>query len=246
MEAEASQTQERIDRLVDDLEKTPAGPAKEAVQRRLAQRNTELVQLRQQILEMRLTVRASNEADGDIDARFVEARSKMNSDDPEERRNARREVAAQFQRVIEQISLHEDRTLTIQMKPRDGIGAAYRLSQEGLIRAEISTQNGHVIGIGSDGRWWIDDGPAIKRVIELSAKEFAQEWTRMSDRERARPASAFETRIDEIRRKHRMREYQPSIEAVFEAFRKRFGFRIEDPEKLQMPRAYLRQISAEP
>src|SRR5205823_14552180 len=139
--------QERINRLVDDLETMPDGPARETVRRRLAERNGELIVLRQKISEARETLRATDDPGGDIKARFAQARTKMNSGDAEQRRDARREVAAQYQCVIEQITLHEDRTLAIEMKPRDGIKTNYRLSQEALIRAEISTEQGPTITV---------------------------------------------------------------------------------------------------
>lgn len=77
LEVVSSQLEDRINRLVDDLENTPTGPAREAVQHRLAQRNTELVRLREELVATRLTARVSTHLDRDVEARFVEARMKM-------------------------------------------------------------------------------------------------------------------------------------------------------------------------
>jgi DNA invertase Pin-like site-specific DNA recombinase len=190
LEVVASRLEERIERLVDDLENTPVGPAKEAVERRLAQRNAELVQMRHQIRDAQIAVRASDAMiDEDVEARFNAAIAKMNAPDVEVRRNARREVAAQYQRVIEQITLYEDRTLTIEMKPRDGIEAVYRLNSHGLIEAAVYL-NGWIVTMMPDGQWCFHEPPDFAKngeydahvdaVIEAVLDRF-EVWTAPSD-----------------------------------------------------------------
>jgi DNA invertase Pin-like site-specific DNA recombinase len=147
LEARAARLAERIDALVDDLEIIPVGPAREAVQRRLAERGDEQLKLRQEITEARHAVRvAEGAAVQDETDRFAEAYASMQADDPIVRRDARMQVAAQYQRVIERVILHSDRRITIQMKLSSfGNRIEYALSPEGIDDLIVTLPDGTTI-----------------------------------------------------------------------------------------------------
>jgi DNA invertase Pin-like site-specific DNA recombinase len=147
LEARSARLEERIDALIDDLEITPAGPAREAVRRRLAQRNDEQLKLRQEITEARRAVRiAESAAAQDMNDRFVEARATLDSDDPAVRRDARMQVASEYRRVIERLILHPDKRITVQIKPGNyGNRIEYMLSPERIEELRVTLPDGRTL-----------------------------------------------------------------------------------------------------
>jgi len=147
LEARSTRLEERIEALIDDLEITPAGPAREAVQRRLAQRNDEQLKLRREISEARRAVRvAESVAVQDMNNRFVEARARLDADDPAVRRDARMQVAAEYQRVIERLILHPDKRITVRIKPGNyGNRIEYVLSRERIEQLRVTLPDGQTL-----------------------------------------------------------------------------------------------------
>jgi DNA invertase Pin-like site-specific DNA recombinase len=147
LEARSTRLEERIEALIDDLEITPAGPAREAVQRRLAQRNDEQLKMRREISEARRAVRvAESVAVQDMNDRFVEARARLDADDPTVRRDARMQVAAEYQRVIERLILHPDKRITVRIKPGNyGNRIEYVLSPDRIEELRVTLPNGQTL-----------------------------------------------------------------------------------------------------
>jgi DNA invertase Pin-like site-specific DNA recombinase len=147
LEARSTRLEERIEALIDDLEITPAGPAREAVQRRLAQRNDEQLKMRREISEARRAVRvAESVAVQDMNDRFVEARARLDADDPTVRRDARMQVAAEYQRVIERLILHPDKRITVRIKPGNyGNRIEYVLSLDRIEELRVTLPNGQTL-----------------------------------------------------------------------------------------------------
>jgi DNA invertase Pin-like site-specific DNA recombinase len=147
LEARSTRLEERIEALIDDLEITPAGPAREAVQRRLAQRNDEQLKLRREISEARRAVRvAESVAVQDMNERFVEARARLDANDPAVRRDARMQVAAEYQRVIERLILHPDKRITVRIKPGNyGNRIEYVLSPERIEQLRVTLPDGQTL-----------------------------------------------------------------------------------------------------
>jgi hypothetical protein len=147
LEERSARIGERIDALIDELEITPSGPVREAVQRRLGQRNDEQLKLRKEISEARVAVRvATSVAVQDVNDRFAEARTALDADDPAVRRDARIRVAAEYQRVIEQMILHPDRRITVQIKPGTyGNRVEYLLSPDKIEELRVTLPNGQTI-----------------------------------------------------------------------------------------------------
>ena len=147
LEARSTRLEVRIEALIDDLEITPAGPAREAVQRRLAQRNDEQLKLRREISEARRAVRvAESVAVQDMNDRFVEARARLDANDPAVRRDARMQVAAEYQRVIERLILHPDKRITVRIKPGNyGNRIEYVLSRERIEQLRVTLPDGQTL-----------------------------------------------------------------------------------------------------
>jgi hypothetical protein len=147
LEARSTRLEERIEALIDDRENTPAGPAREAVQRRLAQRNDEQLKLRREISEARRAVRvAESVAIQDMNDRFVEARARLDANDPAVRRDARMQVAAEYQRVIERLILHPDKRITVRIKPGNyGNQIEYVLSPERIEQLRVTLPDGQTL-----------------------------------------------------------------------------------------------------
>ncbi len=168
LKIEMARTQQWADSLIDDLETRSPGPAKEAVQRRLDQRNEELESLRRCADDARRKMRNSERlAARDIDARFAAAKAKVQSDDANERREARIQIAAEYRRLIQVIVLDEERTIRIHMKECDEVKAIYTLRAEGLIGLKVDGA-GWSIAFGSSGLRveWPGDGSLLDQAVQ--------------------------------------------------------------------------------